>query len=213
VFKQLIEGQFKLVKKRKKQNKNNKKIDDIQKKICLATLNLLQSKTWSQITIRIILKNSKISMTEGYRVIKQKKDILVLINNYIDKQMIKHIQNIDDSSTKDKLIEVFMIRFEILSEYKKSILRIYDHITKKPDLLIFFLPSLLKSLNLMLEFCNANTDGILGKIKVDVLLFIYVATFLVWKEDKTVGLEKTMAALDNNLNKIDNLIKIFNFKK
>ena len=88
----------------------------------------------------------------------------------------------------------------------------FNYIIKKPDLVIFFVPLVMKSLTTALEISSVPSDGILGNLKVEGLLIIYVSVFLVWKKDETHGLEKTMAATDNHLNKAEVFINFFGKK-
>ena len=108
-------------------NKNN----FLQNKFSKAALKLLKSKSWSQISIQSICKEAKINQYQVYNFAKQKKDILVLINNYFDQKMINSISNIGKSSNHDKIFEILMQRFEILNQHRNSVMKIFKYIIKK----------------------------------------------------------------------------------
>lgn len=205
---QHLRGHKKLAKKKvkKKKQKNIKSI------IAISALNLLEKYSWNRISIKLIFDKGKIDYGEGYRVVKQKNDILLLINEYIDYLVIKSIKRIEESTNHDKLFEALMARFEVLNLHRVSIIKIYNHIIRNPDLIIFFLPLLSKSLNMMIELLNISWNGLYGKIKMEGFLLIYIAIFLEWSKDESEDMEKTMVAVDKYLNKIEYITKLLKKK-
>ena len=204
-----LRGQKKLVKKKVKKNYNN----NIKTKIALSTLALLKDHSWKKISLKLVFEKGKIDYRKGYQVIKQKNDILILINEYIDDLVIESIQKIEESTVHDKLFEALMARFEVLNLHRVSIIKIFKHIINNPDLIIFFLPLLSKSLNMMIDLTNINWNGIYGKIKLEFFILIYVAIFMVWVKDETTNLDKTMVAVDKYLNNIEDIMKLLKKNK
>ena len=205
--KQLLKEQKKLVKK--KNNKNLKK-DLIKRRLAEATLSLLKINSWQKISMQDIYKKAKINPPNAYAIVKNKKDILLLINNFFDNEVYKSTYKIEGTVIHDKIFEILMVRFEIFNIHRKAVIKLFNYITKKPDLIVFFIPLILNSLNTVLELSKVSPNGLLGKIKVEALLIIYLSVFLVWKKDESSNLEKTMVAIDNYLNKAEtfmNLIK------
>ena len=60
----------------------------------------------------------------------------------------------------------------------------------------------------MAKSSNIETKGLIGTIKIKGLLIIYFSSFLTWIKDETSSLDKTMNALDNYLDKADNILKL-----
>ena len=61
---------------------------------------------------------------------------------------------------------------------------------------------------MMAKISNISTHGIKGNLKIKGLLVIYFSSFLVWTKDNTNSLEKTMTALDKNLNQAEKIINL-----
>ena len=127
--------------------------------------------------------------------------------------MIKHFNHIEEVTVREKIFEALMIRFEILNMYRIPVVKIYKHLLKKPDLVLIFIPHIIKSLNIIIEYISESSDGLVGKLKSESILIVYILTFLTWKNDETKGLDKTMSALDNYLNKIEILMNLFKIEK
>ncbi len=190
----------------KKQNKN------IKKKLALAALNLLKLKSWSKISIKEIFRKAKVKQIDAFSEAKEKKDILYLINYYFDEEIIKQISNNEGLNKHDKIFESLMLRFEIYNNHRKAVINLFNYVIKNSDLIFFILPLIIKSLNVVLESSDISSDGIIGKLKIDGLLIVFITVFLVWKDDKTSNLEKTMVALDRNLNRAEVIVNLINKK-
>ncbi|SVC47918.1 uncharacterized protein METZ01_LOCUS300772 [marine metagenome] len=172
--------------------------------IALQTLKLLKKKSWGEIRLEEIIKNSK----KHKQSIKTKNDLLKNINRYVDYLLKKETSSIEKSSTKDMLFEVIMARFDVLQKYRNSFLTLFESFKLKPQKLIILLPSFLESMFLTASLADIEIKGIKGSLTIKGIFIIYIATYLEWMNDTSKSLEKTMTALDKYLNKVS---KIFNF--
>ena len=60
-------------------------------------------------------------------------------------------------------------------------------------------PSLLGSMGWMLEVSGVSATGLRGRLRVKLLLGIYLSVLRIWLADDSPDLMKTMAALDRRL--------------
>tara|TARA_B100001057_G_scaffold403855_1_gene416255 strand:+ start:335 stop:874 length:540 start_codon:yes stop_codon:yes gene_type:complete len=170
---------------------------DIAKK----TLLELEKISLKKISIDKILKGEKKAK------FLNKKDLLVNINRYFDYLLKKNLINIENSSSKDMLFEVYMARLDILNLHRKSILNILRHLYTEPKILITLLPSLIESMIVIATLSNIDVNGIKGIAKIKVLFFLYLLIIFTWKSDESESLEKTMTILDKYLNNIEKFFK------
>ena len=172
--------------------------------IALKTLKLLKKKSWGEIRLEEIIRNSK----KHKKTIKTKNDLLRNINRYVDYLLKKETSSIEKSSTKDMLFEVIMARFDVLQKYRNSFLALFDSYKLKPQKSIILIPSFLESMFLTASLANIEIKGIKGSLTIKGIFIIYIATYLEWMNDTSKSLEKTMTTLDQYLNKAS---KILNF--
>ena len=165
--------------------------------IALKTLKLLKKKSWGEIRLEEIIKNSK----KHKQSIKTKNDLLKNINRYVDYLLKKETSSIEKSSTKDMLFEVIMARFDVLQKYRDSFLTLFDSYKLKPQKSIILIPSFLESMFLTASLANIEIKGIKGSLTIKGIFIIYIATYLEWMNDTSKSLEKTMTVLDQYLNK------------
>ena len=179
-------------------------------KLAETTLLILNKKSWNSIKLDEIYKKSKVNKKNLPRKIASKKDLLSNINRYFDLRLTGTSVIVDQSSHKDMIFEVMMIRFDILQNYRKSIIRVFDAFKRKPQELLFLLPSFIESMVVITSMAKVPISGIKGNLKIKGLLVIYFLSFLVWTKDNCKSLEKTMNSLDNYQNRASSLLSILN---
>ena len=178
---------------------------EYEKKIAEQTLNILKKKSWNTLSLEQILKSVKVKKT----YMKNKFDLLKAIGKYVDYLLINKTKSLENSSSKDMLFEVFMARFDILEANRKAFLEIYKILKKNPQQFLKLLPIFLESMIITAELSKFKVNGIKGTIRLKGLLLIYFITFFQWVDDKDTSLEKTMTALDKNLDQAEKLSKLF----
>ena len=179
-------------------------------KLAETTLLVLNKKSWNSIKLEEICKKSKINKKKLQRKIESKLDLLSNINRYFDLQLTNTSETVDQSSHKDMIFELMMLRFDILQNYRKSIIRIFNAFKRKPQELLLLLPSFIESMVVITRMAKIPISGLKGNLKIKGLLVIYFLSFLVWTKDNCDSLEKTMKSLDNYLNNADSLLSILN---
>ena len=171
--------------------------------IAKKTLKELENNSLKKISTKKILngeKNIKFS---------NKNDLLININRYFDYLLKKNLINIENSSSKDMLFEVYMARLDILNLHRKSILNIIENLYTQPKLVITLLPSIVESIIVIATLSNIDVNGLKGVAKIKVLFILYLFIIFSWRGDESTSLEKTMTTLDKYLNNIEKIFKFF----
>ena len=122
--------------------------------------------------------------------------------------MLIEIKSIEKSTPRDMIFEIFMLRFDLLNRYRTSIMKIFKIFKYNPNNFIMLIPSFIESIEMMAKSSNIKTKGIIGIMKLKILLIIYFSTFFTWNKDKSPTLDKTMTVLDNYLEKAENVLKL-----
>ncbi len=170
--------------------------------IAQKTLQLLKKKSWNEIRLEEILRNSK----KHIKTFKTKNDLLKNINRYVDYLLKIETKSIEKSSTKDMLFEVIMARFDVLQKYRKSFLKLFESFKTKPQKSISLIPSFLESMFLTASIAHLEIKGIKGSLIIKGIFIIYIATYLEWMNDTSKSLERTMTTLDKYLNQSSKIL-------
>ena len=176
---------------------------DLEKKIAEDILKKLHKKSWDKLTLDDVLDKK----VKKQKIINTKNDLLKNINRYVDNSLIEKTKNIESSSTKDMLFEVLMARFDILQENRISFIKIFEALKKSPKKILKLFPSFLESMIVTAELAKFNVNGVKGAIRLKGLFLVYLITFYSWIDDNTFSLEKTMNALDKNLDQVEKFSK------
>ena len=185
-------------------------MDKLREKIAIHTLKFLSNKSYENLSLEKIYKTSKINKKTFYQIILNKRELLKNINIYFDSLILLKSNTIDNSTKRDMIFEIIMIRFDILNNHRVAIIKIYNFLKKNPQDLTSLIPSFVFSMKNMCKIAKIKDDHLLGNLKTNGLLILYFLTFLVWIKDESESLDKTMNALDKYLDRADNLIKIIN---
>ena len=180
----------------------------LRNKIAIETLNYIKKYSWEKITVQKISLHFKKDKKKFLNLIHNENDLLSNIIIYFDNKILDSENSIDQSSKKDMIFEIFMMRFDFLNNHRLSILKIFNMLKKNPDKLIFLLPLFIQSIKIMLDLAKIKYNKLSGSLKINIFLVIYFSTFLIWIKDESDSLDKTMITLDNYLTKADNIMKL-----
>ena len=174
-----------------------------QNKISLAkkTLKYLEKKKIRDINLKNFLSNTKV------RDINNKIDLILNINDFFDFLLKNNLANIEKSSQRDMLFEIMMARYDILNEYRISVVNIINHFMSRPQDVLRLIPKSIESKILIATFANINLNGIQGILKIKIIFALYYLTLFTWFNDENESLEKTMSVLDKYLNNIEKVFK------
>ena len=125
------------------------------------------------------------------------ESFLVDFEKYLETQIETPSSNLN---SQDRIFEGIVNRLDVLSDFKKIVIRIYLESQKNPKLFI--------TLN---KFIHKYFSSFLkSPISLGTSYLIYIYAFNIWIEDDE-NMDKTMAAIGNSfegINKIKSLIKI-----
>ena len=162
-------------------------------KIAIETLKYALVNKWESISVDQVLKKLKINKKKISNLIKNEQDLLKNINRYFDDQILESSKLLEQTTSKDMIFEILMMRFDLLNQHRKSIKKIFNVFIKKPQKFFSLLPSFIESMISMSNISHIKIEGIVGNIKIKGLLIIYFSTFLVWTKDESNSLDKITA--------------------
>ena len=114
------------------------------------------------------------------------------------------IEDFKDSSKKDILFELIMMRFDEMEEFKGSLSKILDASRNKPLLISIITKNVMNTMDFFLELSDSYNNYAFDFLKKNFLFLIYSITFKTWLSDNTEELSKTMAELDRLLSTAEN---------
>jgi AcrR family transcriptional regulator len=193
--------------------KSQKKTPDLREKAVKSALTLAARDGWDNVSLNDIARHAKISLSDLHDHFEDRTDILVAYGRITDRKVLESVGEVDESSShRDRLFEILMERFDVLNDDRDALLSILDSFKFDPKQLVIGLPHLGRSMSWMLEAAGIETTGIRGAANLLAITTVYVATVKTWMEDESEDMSKTMAALDKNLSRAEQLAGMVGIK-
>ena len=175
------------------QDKKNQLID--------SSFKIIEDEGWDNFTLKKLSEKKNLDINSINQLLRSKKNLLKEFSKMIDFKVEKEFsfEDLHDSSTKDNLFELIMLRLEYMQPYKAALKSIIFSIKKQPGMLKSVSNNVLDSLDFYLELTKAYDKSFFDLFKKKSILLIYSYIFKIWLDDNTEELSKTMSELDKLL--------------
>ncbi len=181
-------------------------------KLIIIAFKIIEENGWDKFSLAELAKVEKISLLKLKKVFSSKNSILIHFSKMIDDNVeaIIDIDDLKDSSVKDNIFELLMLRFEAMLPYRNTLKKIFKSKKLDPIILKKISWNILNSLDFYLEISNAYSDNFFDFFKKNATFLIYSYVFKEWLNDDTEDLSKTMSKLDNVLTYSEKMLKKIN---
>jgi AcrR family transcriptional regulator len=198
--------------KAKNEEKSPQAKSDPREKIIDALMALAAERDWDEISLADVADRAGLSLAQFRDFFPSKGAVLGGFSRRIDKIVLEGGEKLTsesakDQSPKDRLFDVLMRRFDAMSPYKAALANINDWAMRDPLALPALNQLALNSLRFMLEAAGLNSEGPLGTLKLQGLALSWTRVFHVWLADDSADGAKTMAALDKELARGEELVE------
>ncbi len=184
-----------------------RKTEDISGRIISAALELAAADGWRAVSLSAIAARAGVGLAELRRAFSSKGAIVDGFVKGIDERVLAGIEDGDGTaSTRERLFDVLMRRFDALSPHKAGVAAILRDTCTDPLAGLCILPRFLCSMAWMAEAAGVSSEGLAGMARTQGLALIYADAFRVWLRDDTTDSSKTMAALDRDLGRAERVI-------
>lgn len=181
---------------------------DPMKKVIKVTLELAADKGWRQLTLEDIAAKSKVPLTDLRGLVRDKAQILERFAAQVDAEVLGSLEpDLGEEAPRDRLFDVLMRRFEVLTPHKDALRRITDDLRSSPVDHLALAGSGLRSMQWMMAGAGVETPGLKGLVQINALGCLYMSVFKTWLDDDDPGLAHTMAALDKGLRRGESWLK------
>ena len=166
-----------------------------------SSFNLIEKSGWKSFSLQILSETEKIPINEIKIFFKSELTILDEFSKMIDIKVEKSFdyEELTNTSVKDNLFELIMLRLEYMQPYRNALKSIKSSFKSDPLVAKSVAKNVMNSLDFYLELTNAFNDSFLDIFKKKSIFLIYSYIFMIWLEDDSDELSKTMSELDKLL--------------
>lgn len=177
---------------------------DPETQLAQAALKLLAKTRWSELTLAEVAKAAKRPLASLQTVAPNKAVLFGLILTSIGTDIAKRYRRDPGSAdARDRLLDVSLTWFEVLAPHKRAMRSLYDGLKRDPLTLIAARAEAVAAANWLFVLAEADTGPALP-VRALALAGILARAVPVWLDDDK-SLSKTMARLDQDLRRTENL--------
>ena len=177
------------------------KSSDKKFKLVKSSFNIIEKSGWKSFSLQKLSYAEKIPINEIKIFFKSEITILDEFSKMIDIKVEKSFDyaELTNTSVKDNLFELIMLRLEYMQPYRNALKSIKSSFKSDPLVAKSVAKNVMNSLDFYLELTNAYNDSFLDIFKKKSIFLIYSYIFMIWLEDDSDELSKTMSELDKLL--------------
>jgi AcrR family transcriptional regulator len=164
-----------------------------------AALVLATRHDYGDVTLSDIAHEANITLAELRDLFPSKGAIIGGFLRRIDRQILQEQNEIHHSEPmRERLYEVLRRRLLVLGPYRESIISIKNWVSRDPLTQTALNREVINSMRFMLEAAEIESDGTLGAIKLQGLVFLWWRVINVWLES---GLDEALRQLNLQLSR------------
>ena len=166
-----------------------------------SSFDIIEKSGWKSFSLQKLSYAEKIPINEIKIFFKSEISILDEFSKMIDIKVEKSFdyEELTNTSVKDNLFELIMLRLEFMQPYRNALKSIKSSFKSDPLVAKSVAKNVMNSLDFYLELTNAFNDSFLDIFKKKTIFLIYSYIFMIWLEDDSDELSKTMSELDKLL--------------
>jgi AcrR family transcriptional regulator len=165
-----------------------------------ALMALAAEQPFEDISISAIAERAGVSLADFRDAFPSKGAVLAGFSRRIDRLVLeKKSDDLAGEDSKERLFDVLMRRLEAMAPYKEGLRGISRWVRREPLSALAVNRLAVNSMRFMLEAAGIESEGAVGALKLQGLVFAWARVLEVWFDDESEDHAKAMAALDREL--------------
>jgi AcrR family transcriptional regulator len=176
-------------------------------RIVEALMALAAERPFDEITITEIATRAAVSLADFRDLFPSKGAALAGFSKQIDRIVLEGGgDDIAADDVKERLFDVLMRRLDAMTPYKEGLRGVSDWLRREPLAALAINGVVVNSMRFMLEAAGIESEGAVGAVKLQGLVFAWTRILGVWLADDEEGASKTMAAIDRELSRGERMV-------
>ncbi|WP_194075178.1 TetR/AcrR family transcriptional regulator [Methylobacterium durans] len=165
-----------------------------------ALMRLAAEQPWNDIELGDIAREANLSLAEMRDLFPSKGAVLGGLSRLIDRTVLEgDTSDLADEPARERLFDVLMRRLDAMAPYKSALRRISYALRGDPLAMIALNGVALNSHRYMLAAAGIDTEGPLGRLKLQGTVIAFSRVVETWLDDDDPSLARTMARLDREI--------------
>lgn len=173
--------------------------DDFDTALVSAALTLAQDRGWGSVTVLAAARQAGLALPEARRRFPLKASILLRLGRMADDVALADDMICGD--VRERLFDLLMRRLDVFQQYRGGLQSVFRSLPMDPALTLLLGGATVESMRWMADAAGVNANGVVGFVRVNMLVAVWTHTLRVWEKDESPDMGSTMAALDVALDK------------
>jgi AcrR family transcriptional regulator len=166
-----------------------------------AAFDLAARKGWGRMSIAAAAREAGLKLDQARLRFPGKPALLIRFGRMADQAALASAAT--EGAPRDRLFDLLMHRFDVLQQNRAGVLALLSALPAEPPTALLLGLATRRSMKWMLEAAGISTSRVLGRLRINAAVAIWLWTLRAWREDKTEDLAHTMAALDKALTRAE----------
>ncbi|MCQ8279547.1 TetR family transcriptional regulator [Acetobacteraceae bacterium KSS8] len=161
---------------------------------------------WRRVTIVEAARQAGLPLDEARARFPARATVLLRLGLLADRAAL-----VDEGTTgtvREQLFDTLMRRIDVLQQYRGGMQSVLRALPFDPPLALLISAATLDSMRWIGAAAGVDTSGVMGAIRAQGLLGVWLHTVRAWDKDESEDLSATMAALDTALDRADRLARL-----
>lgn len=173
-----------------------------------ALMRLAAEQPWNDIEVGDIAREAGLSLAELRDLFPSKGAVLGGLSRIIDRKVLEiDTSDLADEPARERLFDVLMRRLDAMAPYKPALRRIAFALRGDVLSMLALNGVALNSHRYMLAAAGIDTEGPLGRLKLQGTVIAFARTVEVWLDDDDPALARTMAKLDREIRRGETIME------
>lgn len=176
----------------------------LRRDLARAALSLAVSTSWREVTLTKLADAANRSVSEYYGA--SVGEALDCVEEAFDRAIGDNLDKLDPTqSVRDRLFELIMRRFEAMEPHRAAVTAMEQGADRDPTLIAVAHQRHVRCARWVLALAGLEADGMTGQARAQGLGVIIGQARAAWRGDSAGDFAKTMASLDRNLRRAEEM--------
>ncbi len=177
---------------------------DARRDLARAALSLAADKPWRELSLPKLAQAAGRSAADFYGATLW--EAVDCVEEAFDRAIAENLEALDPGqSTRDRLFDLLMRRFEAMEPHRNAVLAMEQGVDRDPVLMAAAHQRNVRSARWVLALAGLEADGMTGQARAQGLGVILGQARQAWRGDDAGDFNKTMASLDKNLRRAEEM--------
>ncbi len=176
-------------------------MDDFDTALVGSAFTLAAELGWRAVSVAEAARRANLPLEQARTRFPVKGAILARFGVLADQAALK--SSLAEGSVRERLFDLLMSRFDVLQQHRAGVLALLDALPFDPGAAVLLAGATGRSMGWMLEAAGCSASGLTGLLRVDGLTAVWLWTVRAWRQDESLDLSTTMAALDRALDRVE----------